>query len=142
VVTNARIASSRCSQLSITRRWRPGRSLRTQQLHEDGPDGHLLATVARVVRALDGMPLAIELAAGRLSSMTLDDLEARLERALDLLQPSPASAGGDRPDARGSRLCTGPLARRWHGPDSGEHPSATRPSGPEGPTGRSAKMTL
>jgi predicted ATPase/DNA-binding SARP family transcriptional activator len=52
-----------------------------------------LATVARIVGALDGMPLAIELAAGRLSSLALDDLEARLDRALDLL-------GATGPDGR------------------------------------------
>lgn len=44
-----------------------------------------LASVARIVRALDGLPLAIELAAGRLASMGVPDLEARLDRALDLL---------------------------------------------------------
>lgn len=48
-------------------------------------EGVDLASVARVVRALDGLPLAIELAAGRLASMTIGDLEARLDRALDLL---------------------------------------------------------
>ncbi|HYN92686.1 MAG TPA: hypothetical protein VES42_02420, partial [Pilimelia sp.] len=44
-----------------------------------------LATVADIVRRLDGMPLAIELAAGRLSTFSLDDLHRRLDRALDLL---------------------------------------------------------
>lgn len=48
-------------------------------------DGDALVRIARIVRALDGVPLAIELAAGRLSSLTLADLEARLDRALDLL---------------------------------------------------------
>jgi len=41
---------------------------------------------AEVVRRLDGMPLAIELAAGRLSTFTLADLAARVDRALDLLE--------------------------------------------------------
>ncbi|MEE4024479.1 BTAD domain-containing putative transcriptional regulator [Gordonia sp. PKS22-38] len=52
-------------------------------------------TIADIVARLDGMPLAIELAAGRLSSFSLDDLSARLDRSLDLL-------GGGRPtvDAR------------------------------------------
>jgi predicted ATPase/DNA-binding SARP family transcriptional activator/predicted negative regulator of RcsB-dependent stress response len=58
-----------------------------------------LAAVARIVRALDGMPLAIELAAGRLSSLTLADLEARLDRALDLL-----SGPGRTPDDRHGTL--------------------------------------
>jgi predicted ATPase/DNA-binding SARP family transcriptional activator len=62
------------------------------------PDPGDLASMVRIVRALDGIPLAIELAAGRLSSMTLADLEARLDRALDLLagplsEPSGAPGG-------------------------------------------------
>lgn len=54
-----------------------------------------LRTVADIVRRLDGMPLAIELAAGRLSTFSLIDLRDRLDRSLDLL-------GGGRPtvDAR------------------------------------------
>ena len=43
------------------------------------------AAIATVVRRLDGMPLAIELAAGRLSSLSLADLDRRLDRALDVL---------------------------------------------------------
>ena len=43
------------------------------------------AAIATVVRRLDGMPLAIELAAGRLSSLSLADLERRLDRSLDVL---------------------------------------------------------
>ncbi|HEX6403237.1 MAG TPA: hypothetical protein VF003_08805 [Pseudonocardiaceae bacterium] len=48
--------------------------------------------VAGIVRRLDGMPLAIELAAGRLSTFSLADLHDRLDRSLDLL-------GGSRPSA-------------------------------------------
>ena len=44
-----------------------------------------LSLVADIVRRLDGMPLAIELAAGRLSTFSLADLHRRLDRALDLL---------------------------------------------------------
>jgi predicted ATPase/DNA-binding SARP family transcriptional activator len=44
-----------------------------------------LPAVADVVRRLDGMPLAIELAAGRLSTFSIEDLRDRLDRALDLL---------------------------------------------------------
>jgi predicted ATPase/DNA-binding SARP family transcriptional activator len=44
-----------------------------------------LRTVADIVRRLDGMPLAIELAAGRLSTFSLTDLHRRLDRSLDLL---------------------------------------------------------
>ena len=49
-----------------------------------------LPTIGAIVRRLDGMPLAIELAAGRLSTFSLDDLLHRLDRSLDLL-------GGARP---------------------------------------------
>jgi predicted ATPase/DNA-binding SARP family transcriptional activator len=49
------------------------------------PDAARLDQVADIVQRLDGMPLAIELAAGRLSSLGLDDLHDRLDRALDLL---------------------------------------------------------
>jgi predicted ATPase/DNA-binding SARP family transcriptional activator len=49
------------------------------------PDADEMQMVADVVRRLDGMPLAIELAAGRLSGLSLPDLAERLDRALDLL---------------------------------------------------------
>ena len=44
-----------------------------------------LRTVADIVHRLDGMPLAIELAAGRLSTFSVEDLRGRLDRSLDLL---------------------------------------------------------
>ncbi|GAA4684668.1 hypothetical protein GCM10023215_19440 [Pseudonocardia yuanmonensis] len=61
--------------LERARRARPG--------PPPGPDE--LRLVADIVRRLDGLPLAIELAAGRLSGLSLADLHARLDRALDLL---------------------------------------------------------
>lgn len=45
-----------------------------------------MQSISAIVRGLDGLPLAIELAAGRLSSLDLRDLEARLDRSLDLLR--------------------------------------------------------
>jgi DNA-binding SARP family transcriptional activator len=51
-----------------------------------------LRMVADIVRRLDGMPLAIELAAGRLSTFSLADLHDRLDRALDLLGGGRSSA--------------------------------------------------
>ncbi|GAB1509176.1 BTAD domain-containing putative transcriptional regulator [Actinophytocola sp. KF-1] len=48
-------------------------------------DAAALATMARVCRALDGMPLAIELAAARLRTMTLDQLAHRLDDLFRLL---------------------------------------------------------
>jgi predicted ATPase/DNA-binding SARP family transcriptional activator len=44
-----------------------------------------LALVSDIVRRLDGIPLALELAAGRLSSLELADIHHRLDRSLDLL---------------------------------------------------------
>ena len=43
------------------------------------PKVHALCT------SLDGLPLAVELAAGRLAALDIDDLRARLDRRLDLL---------------------------------------------------------
>ncbi|HSK89844.1 MAG TPA: BTAD domain-containing putative transcriptional regulator [Euzebyales bacterium] len=48
-------------------------------------DAHALSTMARVCRALDGMPLAIELAAARLRTMSLDQLANRLDDRFRLL---------------------------------------------------------
>jgi len=47
-------------------------------------DDHL-ETVARICRQLDGMPLAIELAAGWVDTLTPSDIAAAIERGLDLL---------------------------------------------------------
>lgn len=48
-------------------------------------DAGTSATLARVCRALDGMPLAIELAAARLRTMSLDQLATRLDDRFRLL---------------------------------------------------------
>ncbi|MDX6261071.1 MAG: hypothetical protein QOH84_2759 [Kribbellaceae bacterium] len=48
-------------------------------------DAHTMATMAHVCRALDGMPLAIELAAARLRTMSLDQLANRLDDVFRLL---------------------------------------------------------
>ena len=48
-------------------------------------DPRALATMARVCRALDGMPLAIELAAARLRTMSIDQLASRLDDRFGLL---------------------------------------------------------
>ncbi|MCU1645981.1 MAG: AfsR family transcriptional regulator [Nocardia sp.] len=50
-----------------------------------GTDAHTLSTMARVCRALDGIPLAIELAAARLRTMSLDQLANRLDDRFRLL---------------------------------------------------------
>jgi predicted ATPase/DNA-binding SARP family transcriptional activator len=48
-------------------------------------DAGTLATMGRVCRALDGMPLAIELAAARLRTMSVDQLASRLDDRFRLL---------------------------------------------------------
>jgi predicted ATPase/DNA-binding SARP family transcriptional activator len=50
-----------------------------------GADAAALATMARICRALDGMPLAIELAAARLRTMSIDQLASRLDDRFRLL---------------------------------------------------------
>ena len=54
-------------------------------------DAHGAADLVALCRALDGLPLALELAAGRAGTLGLPDLLARLDRRLDLL-------GDDRVD--------------------------------------------
>jgi len=48
-------------------------------------DDHTLSTMARICQALDGMPLAIELAAARLRTMSVDQLAHRLDDRFRLL---------------------------------------------------------
>src|SRR5215213_415801 len=52
------------------------------------------ADVAEIARRLDGLPLAIELAAARIRALTPSEIMRRLGGALDLLEVR----GGDRPD--------------------------------------------
>ncbi|MER5647503.1 BTAD domain-containing putative transcriptional regulator [Streptosporangium sp. NPDC002524] len=50
-----------------------------------GSDAPTLSAMARICRALDGMPLAIELAAARLRTMSVDQLARRLDDRFRLL---------------------------------------------------------
>lgn len=50
-----------------------------------GSDAHTLSVMARICRALDGMPLAIELAAARLRTMSIDQLARGLDDRFRLL---------------------------------------------------------
>ncbi len=69
---------------------------RTAAAFEPGPGD--VARIARVCRSLDGMALAIELAAARLASLGLDGVESGLADALRML------SGGSRLDERHSSL--------------------------------------
>ena len=71
--------------LDRARRSRPGLTL----------DDRGLDAAMAIVRRLDGLPLAIELAASRLSTLDVADLRDRLDRALDLLH-----GAGREPDRR------------------------------------------
>ncbi|MEN3540758.1 BTAD domain-containing putative transcriptional regulator [Microbispora sp. ZYX-F-249] len=50
-----------------------------------GTDAHTVSAMARICRALDGIPLAIELAAARLRTMSVDQLAHRLDDRFRLL---------------------------------------------------------
>jgi predicted ATPase/DNA-binding winged helix-turn-helix (wHTH) protein len=69
--------------LFLDRARRSGREIRL--------DAHSAADIAALCRAMDGLPLALELAAARAGTFGLPDLLARLDRRLDLL-------GDDRAD--------------------------------------------
>lgn len=56
----------------------------------DLPDG-MLPVVAHICRRLDGIPLAIELAAGRAALLSVQDIAARLDDQLRLLRQVPAT---------------------------------------------------
>lgn len=50
------------------------------------PEPRLLRRIAELCRALDGLPLAIELAAARVGTLTVDDLADRLDARFELLK--------------------------------------------------------
>ena len=74
------------------------------------------AVVATVCRRLDGLPLAIELAAARMRLLTVEQIDQRLDDALGLL--TPASSMGPRG--------TEPCGSRWIGPTA-SWPDESRP---------------
>jgi predicted ATPase len=80
-------------------------------------DDHEAPIVADIVRALDGIPLAIELAAARMRVMSASTLLARLDRRLDLL--------GDRSGALPRHQQTLRAAIDWSWSLLDEHEQAT-----------------
>jgi predicted ATPase len=70
--------------------------------------------VASIVRRLDGLPLAIELAAGQVRAMSVEEIDARLENRFALLR------GGDRsaPDRQKTLLAV--IDWSWNLLDAGE----------------------
>src|SRR3984885_11546072 len=86
-----------------------------------------LATMARICRMLDGMPLAIELAAARLRTMSLDQLANRLDDRFRLLTGGGRTAMPRHKTPRpGGWVCAGsrcsPAGRAWKRP-SGSAPA-------------------
>jgi predicted ATPase/DNA-binding SARP family transcriptional activator len=57
-----------------------------------GDDAEAVRRIGDVCRALDGLPLALELGAARMGTLTLDDLADRLDRRFELLTRGPRTA--------------------------------------------------
>jgi predicted ATPase len=73
------------------------------------PDAALPAeAVARLCRRLDGLPLAIELAAARIRSMSIDEIERRLSNRFALL------SGGDRAAPERHRTLLAVIEWSWN----------------------------
>ena len=67
----------------------------------------VLRRVGDVCRALDGLPLAIELAAARIGTLTIEDLADRLDQRFELLQATPRRRAPPHPPC-GYRLVLRP----------------------------------
>jgi len=77
-------------------------------------------TISQICRRLEGVPLAIELAAVRLRTLTEDQILARLDQALDLLVVGPRSTPERQQRIEATidwsyRLCTPAEQRLWRG---------------------------
>ena len=66
-----------------------------------------LEVIARLCTRLDGLPLAIELAAARVRSMTVEQIESRLENRFALL------SGGDRTSPERQRTVLAVIEWSW-----------------------------
>jgi len=66
-------------------------------------DGSNAAPVAEICRSLDGIPLAIELAAARIGTLSASQISSRLERSLKLLTSAGPSGPGEAEDSTRAR---------------------------------------
>ena len=82
------------------------------------------ADVARICRALDGMPLAIEVAAARLRSMSPEQVAARLDDRFRLL------TGGSRTALPRHQTLRAVVGWSWDLLDDAERALARKPAGP------------
>ncbi|WP_051162403.1 AfsR/SARP family transcriptional regulator [Nocardia brevicatena] len=87
----------------------PATELFTARARAVRPSVHLNPdTVARLCRTLDGLPLAIELAAARVRTMSVADIESRLGRRFALLR------GGDRSSPERHRTLHAVIEWSWN----------------------------
>ena len=66
-------------------------------IHDFDPDAAERATIAEIVRRLDGLPLAIELAAARLRTLDVEEVATGLDHRFQLLSTGTRTLPGDKP---------------------------------------------
>ena len=140
----------RCRRGDADQRGRPGRLATRSGCSSSGPARTIRASclddapaplVATICRRLDGIPLALELAAARLSSMSLAQLSERLDQRFRLLTGGSRNAHAAAADPAGhgrlvlrpaqrapsGRRCDGcrssPAASSWRRPRRSARPS-------------------
>ncbi len=97
------------SPLTIDAAGSPATDLFTARARAVRPSAHLdPATVARLCETLDGLPLAIELAAARVRTMSVAEIESRLDQRFALLR------GGDRSSPRRHRTLHAVIDWSWN----------------------------
>lgn len=97
------------SPLTIDAAGSPATDLFTARARAVRPSAHLdPAAVARLCETLDGLPLAIELAAARVRTMSVAEIESRLDQRFALLR------GGDRSSPRRHRTLHAVIDWSWN----------------------------